>query len=161
MSKAVERPTSPADVESIEAIVAAAYDSISGPAGKKRDWDRMRSLFIAGARLIPTAKDAGKHDVDVAPQILDIEGFIARAEQAFEKTGFYEKEVARRTEQFGQIAHVWSTYESRHDPGEAVPFMRGINSIQLFNDGNRWWILSIYWQQESPQHAIPEKYFQG
>ena len=172
MSKAVERPANPADVESIEAIVAAAYDSISGPAGKKRDWDRMRSLFIAGARLIPTAKDAGKHDVDLAagrvrpngglaPQILDIEGFIARAEQAFEKTGFYEKEVARRTEQFGQIAHVWSTYESRHDPGEAVPFMRGINSIQLFNDGNRWWILSIYWQQESPQHAIPEKYFQG
>src|SRR5947209_15924513 len=100
MSKAVERPANPADVESIEAIVAAAYDSISGPAGKKRDWDRMRSLFIAGARLIPTAKDAGKHDVDVAPQILDIEGFIARAEQAFEKTGFYEKEVARRTEQF-------------------------------------------------------------
>ena len=62
MSKAVERPANPADVESIEAIVAAAYDSISGPAGKKRDWDRMRSLFIAGARLIPTAKDAGKHN---------------------------------------------------------------------------------------------------
>jgi len=151
----------PSDVESIEAIIAAAYDSISGPAGKKRDWDRMRSLFIAGARLIPTAKDAGKDDVDLAPQMLDIEGFIARAEQAFEKTGFYEKEVARRIEQFGQIAHVWSTYESRHDPSDAVPFMRGINSIQLFNDGNRWWILSIYWQHESPQHPIPEKYFQG
>jgi hypothetical protein len=151
----------PSDVESIEAIIAAAYDSISGPAGKKRDWDRMRSLFIAGARLIPTAKDAGKDDVDLAPQMLDIEGFIARAEQAFEKTGFYEKEVAQRIEQFGQIAHVWSTYESRHDPSDAVPFMRGINSIQLFNDGNRWWILSIYWQHESPQHPIPEKYFQG
>jgi hypothetical protein len=151
----------PSDVESIEAIIAAAYDSISGPAGKKRDWDRMRSLFISGARLIPTAVDAGRSDVDLAPQMLNIEGFIARAEQAFEKTGFYEKEVARRVEQFGQIAHVWSTYESRHDPSDAVPFMRGINSIQLFNDGSRWWILSIYWQHESPQHPIPEKYFQG
>ena len=169
MSKAVERPANPADVESIEAIIAAAYDSISGPPGKKRDWDRMRSLFISGARLIPTAVDAGRNDVDLAPgrvrpngglapQMLDIEGFIARAEQAFEKTGFYEKEVARRVEQFGQIAHVWSAYESRHDPSDPVPFMRGINSIQLFNDGRRWWILSIYWQHETPQHPIPEKY---
>src|SRR5438128_12492707 len=110
MSKAVERPANPADVESIEAIIAAAYDSISGPAGKRRDWDRMRSLFIAGARLIPTAKDAGKPDAHLAPQVLDIEGFIARAEQAFEKTGFYEKEVARRSQQFRQMVQLWSTY---------------------------------------------------
>jgi hypothetical protein len=157
----------PSDVGSIAAIIAAAYDSISGPAGKKRDWDRMRSLFDPGARLIPTTKDAGEGDpstalrTSLAPQMLDIEGFIARAEQAFEKTGFYEKEVARRTEQFGQIAHVWSTYESRHDPSDAVPFMRGINSIQLFNDGNRWWILSIYWQHESSGHMIPAKYFES
>jgi len=169
MSKAVERPANPADVASIDAIIAVAYDVISGPAGKKRDWDRMRSLFISGARLIPTAKEAGRNDVDLAAgrvrpnsglahKMLDIEGFITRAVQAFEKTGFYEKEVARRVEQFGQIAHVWSTYESRHDPSDPVPFMRGINSIQLFNDGRRWWILSIYWQHETPQHPIPEKY---
>ena len=169
MSKAVERPANPADVESIEAIIAAAYDSISSPAGKKRDWNRMRSLFISGARLIPTAVGVGRNDVDLAagqvrpnsglaPQMLDIERFITRAVQAFEKTGFYEKEVARRVERFGQIAHVWSTYESRHDPSDPVPFMRGINSIQLFNDGSRWWILSIYWQHETPEHPIPEKY---
>ena len=151
----------PSDVESIEAIVAAAYDVISGPAGKKRDWKRERSLFISGARLIPTAVDAGRNDVDLAPQVLDVDAYIARVKPYFATAGFYEKEVARRVEQFGQIAHVWSTYESRHDPNDAEPFMRGINSIQLFNDGNRWWILSIYWQQESPQHAIPEKYFQG
>jgi hypothetical protein len=150
----------PADVGSIDAIIAAAYDSISGPAGKKRDWDRVRSLFIPGARLIPTARDAGKHDVDLGPNILDVDGYIARVEPFFEKNGFYEKEIARRVEHFGQIAHAWSTYESRHDSNDAAPFMRGINSIQLFNDGHRWWILSIYWQHESPQHAIPEKYFQ-
>ncbi len=148
----------PSDVESIEAIVAAAYDVISGPAGKKRDWKRERSLFISGARLIPTAVDAGRNDVDLAPQVLDVDAYIARVEPYFATAGFYENEVARRVEQFGQIAHVWSTYESRHDPNDAKPFMRGINSIQLFNDGSRWWILSIYWQHESPQHAIPEEY---
>ena len=151
----------PSDVESIEAIVAAAYDVISGPAGQKRDWKRERSLFISGARLIPTAVDAGRNDVDLAPQVLDVDAYIARVESYFATTGFYEKEVARRVEQFGQIAHVWSTYESRHDPNDAKPFMRGINSIQLFNDGSRWWILSIYCQHESPQHAIPEEYLQG
>ncbi len=151
----------PEDVESIEAIVAAAYDVISGPAGKKRDWDRERSLFCPGARLIPTVVEAGRNDVDLAPLILDVEGYIARVEPLFAKNGFYEKEIARRVEQFGQIAHVWSTYESRHDPSDAEPFMRGINSIQLFNDGKRWWILSIYWQHENAQHPIPEKYLQG
>jgi hypothetical protein len=151
----------PSDVESIEAIVAAAYDVISGPAGQKRDWKRERSLFISGARLIPTAVDAGRNDVDLTPQVLDVEAYIARVEPYLGTTGFYEKEVARRVEQFGQIAHVWSTYESRHDPNDAKPFMRGINSIQLFNDGSRWWILTINWQHESRQHAIPEKYLQG
>jgi hypothetical protein len=58
--------------------------------------------------------------------------------------GFYEKEIARRTEQFGNIAHVWSIYESRHNEDDPEPFMRGINSIQLFNDGKRWWIVNIY-----------------
>src|SRR6266568_5330393 len=107
-----------ADLESIDAIVTAAYDGISGPAGKKRDWDRERSLYFPGARLIPTAMKAGGENVDLAPQILDIDGFIARVEPFFEKNGFYEKEIARRTEQFGRMAHVWSTYESRHDPAD-------------------------------------------
>ena len=146
------------DVESIDAIIKATYDVISGPAGKERDWDRERSLFYPGARLIPTASAPGRNDVDLAPNILDVNGFIARAEPLFEKAGFYETEIARRTEQFGRIAHVWSTYESRHDPSDAKPFMRGINSIQLFNDGTRWWIVSIYWQQEGPEHPVPEKY---
>jgi hypothetical protein len=148
----------PADVSSIDAIIAAAYDVISGPAGQKRDWDRERSLFIPGARLIPTATVPGKNDVDLVPVLLDVEGYIARVEPLFAKSGFYEKEVARRTEQFGRIAHVWSTYESRHDPADPEPFMRGINSIQLFYDGGRWWIISVYWQHESAEHPIPTKY---
>ena len=101
---------------------------------------------------------AGGENVDLAPQILDIDGFIARVEPFFEENGFYEKEIARRTEQFGNIAHVWSIYESRHNEDDPEPFMRGINSIQLFNDGKRWWIVNIYWQQESAENPVPEKY---
>jgi hypothetical protein len=146
----------PADVASIDAIITAAYDGISGPAGKQRDWDRERSLYYPGAHLIPTAS-AGANN-GLAPQILDIDGFIARVEPYFAEHGFFEKEIARRVEQFGQIAHAWSTYESRHSEDDPEPFMRGINSIQLFYDGNRWWILNIYWQQESAQHPIAEAY---
>jgi len=147
-----------ADVESIDAIIAATYDVISGPAGKQRDWDRERSLFYPGARLMPTATVAGKNDVELAPQILDVESYIARVEPLFAKSGFYETEIARRVESFGSIAHVWSTYESRRDLSDPEPFMRGINSIQLFNDGRRWWVLSIYWQHESTQQPLPKQY---
>ena len=153
----ISQPADARDVESIDAIIAAAYDVISGPGDKKRDWDRERSLFYPRARIIPTASVPGRNDVDLEPQLLDVEGYIARAEPLLQ-TGFYEEEVARRTEQFGCIAHVWSTYESRHDPTDPEPFMRGINSIQLFNDGKRWWIVSIYWQHESALHSIPEDY---
>ena len=147
-----------ADVASIDAIITAAYDVISGPIGKERDWDRERSLFIPGARLIPTAKKAGGKDVDLAPQVLDVDAYIERVEPFFQKNGFFEKEIARRTEQFGNIAHVWSTYESRRKADDPEPFMRGINSIQLFHDGSRWWIVTIYWQQESLVDPIPAKY---
>ncbi|MCA1659031.1 MAG: hypothetical protein LC642_00605 [Verrucomicrobiaceae bacterium] len=150
--------TNSTDVSSIEAIINAAYDGISGPAGKKRDWDRQRLLFLPGARLIPTAMEAGGNDSRLAPQFLDVESFIARVETYFQENAFYETEIARRTEQVGQIAHVWSTYESRHDENDPEPFMRGINSIQLFHDGNRWWIVNIYWQHESADSPIPSKY---
>jgi len=151
----------PADVATIDSIINAAYDGISGPAGKKRDWDRERSLYLPGARLIPTTMEAGTEEIDPMPHILDVERYIARVEPFFEKSGFYEKETARRTEEFGQIAHVWSTYESRHNENDPEPFMRGINSIQLFNDGKRWWIVSVYWQQENASAPIPEKYLRG
>jgi hypothetical protein len=147
-----------ADFSSIDAIINAAYDGISGPAGKKRDWDRQRSLFLPGARLIPTALEAGENAGGLAPQFLDVEGFIARVEPYFQENAFYEKEIARRVEQVGQIAHVWSTYESRHHSDDPEPFMRGINSIQLFHDGTRWWIVNIFWQHESAADPIPAKY---
>ncbi len=150
-----------ADVESIDAIIRALYDGISGPAGQKRDWERERSLYFPGARLIPLSMKPGSSAPDLVPNILDIEGFIARVEPFFETSGFYEMEVKRETRQFGQIAQVWSTYESRHDPADPEPFMRGINSIQLFHDGTRWWVLNIYWQQEAEKYPIPPQYLPG
>ena len=146
------------DVSSIDAIITAAYAVISGPAGKPRNWDRERSLFFPGARVIPTASRAGDNESKLAPQLLDVEGYIERVEPIFREQGFYETEVARRTEQFGQIAQVWSTYESRHSTDDREPFMRGINGFQLFHDGTRWWILNIFWQHESATHRIPDKY---
>ena len=156
----IPNAVSPADVASIDAIIMAAYDSISGPPGK-RDWNRVRSLFIPGARLIPTAENAGEISLggQIASHLLDVDGFIERIRDHVEKNGFFEREVARRTEQFGNIAHVWSTYESRHNADDPERFMRGINSIQLFYDGARWWIVTIYWQHESSAHPVPEKYF--
>ena len=148
----------PADVSSMDAIIAAVYDVISGPAGKKRDWDRMRSLFLPGARLIPTGpRQTGGYN----SRVLTVEDYVTRGSTFFEKEGFYEQEAARQTEMFGQIAHVFSTYESRHSPDDAKPFQRGINSIQLMNDGKRWWIVTIFWQGEDEKNQLPSKYLSG
>src|SRR4030095_10158539 len=98
----MSQPADPRDVESIDAIIAAAYDVISGPAGQKSDWNREPWLFYPGARLIPTASMPGRNDVDLEPQILDVEGYVARAEPLL-KAGFYESELARRTAQCGRI----------------------------------------------------------
>ena len=149
----------PADVCSIDAIINASYDVISGPPGK-RDWERERSLFLSGARLVPTTKSAGTTNPDgtTSPQVMDVEGFIERTREYVERDGFFEKEIARRVDRYGDIAHVWSTYESRHKEDDSEPFMRGINSFQLYYDGRRWWILTIYWQHESASNPIPEKY---
>ena len=152
----------PDDVKSIDAIISAAYDVISGQAGEPRNWNRLRSLFAPGARLIPTSKEAGVQLPDgETPPGFDVEGYIGRVSSFFEKNGFIETEISRRTEQFGQIAHAFSTYESRHNADDAQPFMRGINSIQLFHDGNRWWIITIFWQHEHPGSMIPAKYLPG
>ncbi len=144
----------PADVKTIESTVAAVYETISGPAGQKRDWNRFRSLFYPGARLMPM----GPSEQGVAARVLTVEEYVARTEPLLEKEGgFYESEVAQRVEQWGHMAHVFSTYESRHSKGEK-PYMRGINSIQLLNDGRRWWVVSVLWERERPDQPLPEKY---
>src|SRR5438094_10395907 len=143
------------DVKSIAAIVAAVYDVISGPAGQKRDWDRMRSLFVPGARLIPAVPSQVG---GATARVLDVEGYIQRSGPTLERDGFFEREIARRTEAFGNIAHVFSTYESKHARDDPKPFARGINSMQLLKDGDRWWFVTIFWDSEKPSNPIPSEY---
>ena len=145
----------PADVASPEAIVAALYDVISGDAGVERDWDRFRSLFHPTARLMPSGVNA--QGVGVARSITPDE-YIERSSPLLMRDGFHEREIARRSERFGHMLHVWSTYESLHSLSDTAPFARGINSIQLFHDGTRWWILSVYWLGETPATPLPAAY---
>lgn len=145
----------PADVASLDAILAALYDVISGPAGQKRDWDRFRSLFVPGARLIPTGGPAGQTP---RAMVWSPEEYVQRAAPGLERDGFFEREIGRSVDTFGRITQVFSAYDSKRNPNDAAPFQRGINSIQLFNDGTRWWVVSVYWDAERADNPIPSKY---
>jgi len=144
----------PEDVASPDAILKAAYDVISGPAGKRRDWDRLRSLCVPEVHFIVVTKPGSADPV----ASYDLNAFIDAAQKALEKEGFYERSVANRVERWDRIAHVFSTYESRHNADDPKPFERGINSFQLANDGKRWWIVNIFWERERPEAPIPKKY---
>lgn len=151
-------PANPADVASVDAIVAALYDVISGPVGHKRDWNRLRSLFVPGGKMIPVVP---RQEGGYAPRIVSPDEYIQRSGELLEKYGFTEREVARRIERFGNIAHVFSTYEGRFQSPEAPSPPRGINSIQLVNDGKRWWVMNIMWEAERPDNKLPEKYLKS
>jgi hypothetical protein len=155
---AVPRPAArPADVATPDAIIAALYDVISGPAGQARDWDRMRSLFAPTGRMVPVVPRAagGFAAITMTP-----DDYVQRSGEMLTRFGFTERELARRTERFGNIVHAWSTYEGRFTaPGAptADP-IRGINSIQLTSDGSRWYVLSISWEAERADLKIPAEY---
>lgn len=143
------------DVASIDSILAALYGTISGDIGQKRDWDRFRSLFYPGAKLVPTGTPK---DSDIArARMLTPEDYIARSGPLLERIGFHETEIARKTDHFGHVAQVFSTYDGKPQSGE-MPAIRGINSIQLFHDGKRWWIVNVFWMQESEKDPIPKAY---
>jgi hypothetical protein len=146
-------PAKPEDVKSMDAILVAIYDVISGPAGD-RDWKRFRSLFLPQARFtqVSTGPDGSK-----AVIAWDVDEFVRDAGLVFAKEPFYEKAIVNRPESFGSVTQVFSSYESRHSPTEK-PFERGINSIQLLNDGTRWWVLSILWDTERAGNPLPEKF---
>jgi len=153
-------PTStarPQDVASIDAIIAALYDVISGPAGQKRDWDRFRSLFAPGARLLPTGR---RPDGSQVMRVMSPDEYAASSGPQLEAAGFFEREIGRKTEQFGALAHLFSTYDSKRLATDSVPFARGINSIQLVNDGKRWWVVTIFWDSERRDNPIPPRYLE-
>jgi hypothetical protein len=143
----------PPDVSTPDHIIKSMYRLISGPRGG-RDWDAIRSLYLPGARLIPTGMRAnGEHGL----HILDIEGWIVGAKPLFAGKDFYEVEVARRMDVFGKIVQAFSTYECRWEKDGAA-FMTGINSIQLLQKDGRWWIVNVFWDNETPDNPIPAAY---
>lgn len=145
----------PNDVASETAILNALYAVISGPACQHRDWDRFRSLFAPGARLIPTGVTPdGKGTI----RTWTPDEYATTVGGRLENGGFFEHEVARTDETFGAITQAFSTYESRRTAADEKPFARGINSIQLWNDGTRWYVVTIYWAAERPGLTIPAKY---
>ena len=149
----------PKDVESLDSIMKAVYDVISGDAGKLRDWDRFRSLFHKDARLIPSGKNA--QTGVIGARVLTPEDYVKNSGPYLEKNGFHEREISRHVDQYGNIAQVFSTYASFHKLTDKDPFMRGINSFQLLNDGKRWWVVTIYWQHESPENLIPKEFLKS
>ena len=143
------------DLTTVDGIIEALYDSISGPAERKRDLVRFRSLFAEGARLIPVRPQP---DGGATAEVLEVDDFFRIASENFKVAGFFEREIARRTETFGCVTHVFSTYESRHAEDEPKPFARGINSIQLLRDGERYRVVTIFWDFERPENPIPPHY---
>ncbi|HSA91391.1 MAG TPA: hypothetical protein VLE48_00125 [Terriglobales bacterium] len=131
----------PSDVATLDAILHAMYEVISGPVGQTRDWDRFRSLFVPGARLMPVISPPGE---PARVRVLNPEDYIRRVEPIFAHEDFWERESSREVTIFGRVAHVLSHYESLHDL-QGKPFDRGTNSMQLFCDGSRWWIVSAMW----------------
>lgn len=156
---AAAKEANPADVSSIEGIMKAVYEVISGDAGQKRDWDRFRSLFHQDAKLIPSGKNP-QTGVQGA-RFLTPEDYVTRSGPVLERDGFHERELARRVDQYGNIAQVFSTYHAFRKKDDKDPFMRGINSFQLMNDGKRWWVINIFWQAETPETPIPKEYLKS
>ena len=154
-----QRPEAdPADVKSPDAIVGAAYDVISVANKKTIDWDRLRSLFLPEARVTPTRRaDGGR----AGYQAIAVDDYVKWAKgqtQQMIEEGFVEREIHAETERFGDIVHVFSTYESIHTAKGPEPVERGINSFQLWYDGDRWWIMSLLYHEEREDAPIPERY---
>ena len=144
-----------ADGHSIETLIPALYAVISGEKGEVRNWERFKSMFVADARLMPSGKNKeGK----VGYRVMTPDDYIESAGKWLVEKGFFETEISRKTEVYGSMAHVFSSYESRYSASDEEPFARGINSIQLLHDGTRWKVVSIYWLGETADNPLPEKY---
>ncbi|MDB4292178.1 hypothetical protein N9954_02135 [Maribacter sp.] len=145
----------PSKVESLDAILASLYDVVSGEKSKERNWELLKYLCQDDAKLIFYAPDDnGKKAITY----LTIDGYVNMVGDYFSKNDFFEKEIHRTVDTFGPITQVFSTYESYNSETNKVPFARGINSIQLLNDGERWWIVNVYWTSESETNPIPKRF---
>lgn len=143
----------PDDVASPDAIIKAMYETISGPAGK-RNWQRERSLFLPGANLIPIGKRVHGGG---ALRVMTVDEWIEDVTPYLSENDFWETEVMRHMDRFGNLIQAFSTYEARaHRDGPALA--RGINSIQLVYYEKRWWVANMVWDNESRENPIPDEY---
>ena len=143
------------DTSSLDNIISSLYEVISGEKGQERNWDRFMNLFDSHAKLIPCGKNP---EGVVTARHWTPKEYSEHAGPYLMENGFFEKEIHREEQQLGNITHVWSTYESYRSLKDSEPFVRGINSIQLMNDGKRWWVMNIFWTSETPEIPIPKKY---
>ena len=134
-----------ADLTSLDGILSAFYEGVSGPVGFAWDREAQRALYRPGAPLVRLTRGA---DGRARPTVMDVDSHMDGSAEYLASTPFHEAEVERRTERFGDLAHVWSRYEARHAPDDPEPIFGGVNSIQLYWDGERWWITAVIWQNE-------------
>lgn len=148
-------PTYAADTESIQQVIDAYYDCISGPIGEVRDFDRLRNLFHPAARLIYSYwnKESNKANLMI---FNTVEEFIPKLDY-LDKKGFFEHEISNITHDFSAIAQVFSSYAFRAEDN-SIPNGQGITSYELFYDGSRYWIMSMFWAAENAKYKIPEAY---
>jgi len=149
----VEIPTiavDPKDVASIDSIIKAFYEAISGPAGQPRQWGRDKTLYIPGVKFVSMAEQNGK----ISMRVRDHQQFVNSSNAGLVRDGFYETELGRIERRFGNTAHVLSSYEFRTKLDGPV-LGRGVNSIHLVFDGTRWWITHAIWDDERPNNPIP------
>jgi hypothetical protein len=140
------------DVSTLDGIIAAFYDVISGPTGSARQWSRDRTLYIPDIKFVAVEERKGKPFA----HIVSHQEYVDESNDGMVR-GFFEREIHRVTQAFGNITHVFSTYESRQKADGPV-IARGINSIELYFDGARWWITAAQWQDESKEQPIPKEF---
>jgi hypothetical protein len=142
----------PEDVGSIEGIVKASYETISGGVGVPRQWGRDRTLYDPNVRFVSVELDPKTNKI-VATESTHQE-FVDETDAFLVKEGFTERELGRKILRYGNVATVLSSYEGEYaSTGKVVT--RGVNIFQLYYDGKRWWVLSMVWDQERPDNPIP------
>ena len=153
--KAVEIPkieADPKDVSTIDGIVKAFYETISGGKGVARQWGRDKTLYIPDVRFVSMSEQGGK----IRASVMNHTQYVNGSNDFFVSEGFIEKEIGRIVRKFGNIAHVFSTYEFWTE-GKTEK-TRGVNSLELFWDGTRWWISSASWDEERPNNPISKEF---
>jgi|AntRauTorcE11898_2_1112593.scaffolds.fasta_scaffold14681_1 hypothetical protein len=143
------------NVSSIDSIVTSIYQVISGDKGEERNWDLHKTIFHPEARIISNYVDEeGKYQIS----FFTVDEYMNQFRDYFKENNTYEKDVNRVIEIFGNMAHVFSTFESYRNAEDSTPYKLGTASIQLYNDGDRWYVLNMYYKNESENDKVPNKY---